>query len=1081
MKMVNSPFRKSVTALLTVVFMLAGTLLSCGETLPIDSDSVNPNPDTTSDSAAADSSADSADTSVEEETAVEKKPDGSIDSDADSLDGITIESADELARIGMNRKYPLDGDYFLVADIDLSEVKNFTPIGGSESECGIVEGNNVFSGTFDGRGHTILGLNIIVSDTDRVHVGLFGSVGSKDKKDPAVIKNLILKDAEVSGKAKGSATYGILCGQVSGNAVVDNIAIISGTVNVENDSGDILGIGSLIGQCRTQSYTGCSNETIHISNIFTNAEVIGDNNGNANYTSGLIGRIRASDLGSLKNVIQLGSVTHEGSSGNAITGGDSKVKNLKNVYYLAGCGKEHNGIGQAKSYDALSDGNLPMDEAYWHLEEGMYPLPISTYESKLFSILDFVSLTLADGDTEDQVEHGFTLVDEVMGKTITWKSSDDSVIKIDGRNAIVTKPEFGHAEVTITARAEGIMKSYDLRVFSGVVGCIERDGDKLIAKNYPDGVTFKWNVRNAVTGADKGSKAGKEGIYSLTSKDENSIITLEVEGYDDAVYYHSNLPTIYINSESAYYDISKGGYSDATMNVVTTSDYPNTVYTGDIQIKLRGNSTAYQSKRPFHLKLGDKTDMFGMGESKHWYLLANAYDRTNLRNKLSYDFGKDLGLASCDSVFVNLIYNGEYYGMYQFTETIRAAEGRVEIFNWEEEAEDIAKAIAKKDGLSMAERDALEDKLTRDLSWITSGKFGNYTISDYADTSGYDITGGYLIENDFYYDEITKFTTENDMKLQLQNPEYLKSNTEMLNYLTGYIQDMEDAIYAPNRMNAEGKHYSEYMDVDSFIDFWMVNEMFKNVELLYKSCYLYKDVGGLITWGPIWDMDWSSGNHVNLGGNGGKYNTWWHSESQDREYWYRALYNDPWFVLQLYERWGEIQSNIDTMMSELEIWNEKLAGASMADNKRWRYDWTYEKEVNTFRQWMINRREWMNQQMESPETLVESFGYYKKSKNIGITGLYEGSDYYDLYLTILGDKIKSVDLLINGKIVRTIDNIKNDDKIRIQASELRGVGIYNSIEILSKDANGNYITIHKRSGQNGTSAMEADYIYLLGK
>ena len=122
MKMVNSPFRKSVTALLTVVFMLAGTLLSCGETLPIDSDSVNPNPDTTSDSAAADSSADSADTSVEEETAVEKKPDGSIDSDADSLDGITIESADELARIGMNRKYPLDGDYFLVADIDLSEV-----------------------------------------------------------------------------------------------------------------------------------------------------------------------------------------------------------------------------------------------------------------------------------------------------------------------------------------------------------------------------------------------------------------------------------------------------------------------------------------------------------------------------------------------------------------------------------------------------------------------------------------------------------------------------------------------------------------------------------------------------------------------------------------------------------------------------------------------------------------------------------------------------------------------------------------------------------------------------------------------
>lgn len=1056
-----------------MLLLLSGALMSCEKTTPITSD--------TTDSAVTDTSADSADTVVEEETAVEKKPDGSVDSDADSIEGITIRSAEELAKIGTSSKYPIGGDYVLVADIDLSDITNFTPIGGSESECGIVEGANVFTGTFDGRGHTILGLNIIVSDTDRVHVGLFGSVGSKDKNDPAVIKNLVLKDVEVSGKAKGPATYGVLCGQVSGNAVIDNISIISGKVEVDNDSGDILGIGSLIGQCRTQIYTGCSNETIHISNIFTNVEVIGDNNGGANYTSGLIGRIRASDLGSLKNVIQLGSVTHEGSSGNAITGGDSKVKDLKNVYYLTGCGKDHNGIGKAKSYESLCGGNLTIDEAYWHIEEGMYPLPIDTYKSPLFSVLDFVSVTLENGETEDKVESSFTLADEVMGTKITWKSSDDSIIKIDGNNAKVTKPKLGYADVTITARDDDSMKSYDLRVFSGVISRIERDGDNLIAKNYPDGVMFKWIVKNAATGVTIRTSSGEDGTYTLTSKDENCMITLEVEGYDDAVYYHSNIPTVYIDSDSEYYDISKSDYSAATMHVVTTSDYPDTVYNGDIQIKLRGNTTAYQSKRPFSLKLGGKADMFGMGESKHWCMLANVFDRTNLRNKLSYDFGKDLGLASCDSVFVNLIYNGDYYGMYQFTETIRAAEDRVEIFNWEEEAEDVAKAIAKKDGLSNTQRDELEDELSQDLSWITSGKFGDYIISDYVDTSEYDITGGYLIENDAYYDEVSKFTTKNSMKLQLKSPEYLKSNSEMMNYLTGYIQDMEDAIYAPNRLNADGKHYSEYMDVDSFIDFWMVNEVFKNVELLFKSCYMYKDVGGLITWGPIWDMDWTSGNHVNLGGDGGKYNTWWHSESQDREYWYRALYNDPWFVLQLYERWGEIQGNIDTMMSELELWNEKISDASVVDNKRWKYDWTYEKEVNTFRQWMLDRRKWMNEQMASPETLIESFGYYTESQNIGITVLYEGSDYYDLSLTVNGDRIKSADLLINGKIVRTIDGITNGDTIRIETSELRGAGTYNSIEILSKDANGNYISIRKRSGQNGASAMEADYIYLMGK
>ena len=365
MKKANSPFRLPVLALLTAAFLFSGTLVSCEKTKPI-----TPTvPENTVTDSAADTVTDSpSGDTAEEEPAVEKKPDGTIDSDADSIEGIKIRSAADLTKIGKNPKYPLDGDYVLVADIDLS-ASHFTPIGGAASECGIVAGDNVFSGTFDGRGHTIVGLKINVTASQRVHVGLFGSVGSRKESDPAVIRNLILKDVDVRGTANSSATYGVLCGQVSGHAVIDNISIISGTLNVENGSGDILGIGTLIGQCRTKTDTGCSNETIHISNIFANVDVTGDNNGNSNYTSGLIGRIRASDLGSLKNVLQLGTVVHEGGEGNAITGGDSDVIDMENVYYLSGVGREHRGIGQAKSYESLCGGNLPMDENYWRSEE----------------------------------------------------------------------------------------------------------------------------------------------------------------------------------------------------------------------------------------------------------------------------------------------------------------------------------------------------------------------------------------------------------------------------------------------------------------------------------------------------------------------------------------------------------------------------------------------------------------------------------------------------------------------------------------------------------------------------------------
>ncbi len=75
---------------------------------------------------------------------------GQPDADADTLEGIVIKTAADLQRIGKSDSYPLDGDYVLAADIDMSILTSFTPIGGAESESGIVSGPNVFSGTFDG-------------------------------------------------------------------------------------------------------------------------------------------------------------------------------------------------------------------------------------------------------------------------------------------------------------------------------------------------------------------------------------------------------------------------------------------------------------------------------------------------------------------------------------------------------------------------------------------------------------------------------------------------------------------------------------------------------------------------------------------------------------------------------------------------------------------------------------------------------------------------------------------------------------------------------------------------------------------
>ena len=90
-----------------------------------------------------------------------------------------------------------------------------------------------------------------------------------------------------------------------------------------------------------------------------------------------------------------------------------------------------------------------------------------------------------------------------------------------------------------------------------------------------------------------------------------------------------------------------------------------------------------------------------MAEQKHWVLLANAIDSTLLRDQLAYGLSADLGAEYfMDSRQVTLIYNGEYYGVYQLCEQIRVGKNRIDIYNWRELAEQIAKEIAK--GLNIA-------------------------------------------------------------------------------------------------------------------------------------------------------------------------------------------------------------------------------------------------------------------------------------------------------------------------------------------------------------------------------------------
>jgi hypothetical protein len=315
----------------------------------------------------------------------------------------------------------------------------------------------------------------------------------------------------------------------------------------------------------------------------------------------------------------------------------------------------------------------------------------------------------------------------------------------------------------------------------------------------------------------------------------------------------------------------------------------------------------------------------------------------------------------------------------------------------------------------------------------------------------------------------------------MKSPEYLRTNKEMFGYINNYFKEMEDALFSEDGYNGENKHYSEYIDMDSFIDYWIVNQAFKSVELLFKSAFMYKASGQPLVFGPIWDMDWSSGNHVNLVASSATFNEWNHSESQDREYWYRAIYDDPYFIVALQDRWYEVRDKIKEYIDLIDVWHDKLSAAVEANNKVWGDlgGWGYDKECREFKRWMNSRLKWMDKQLSLRDPDIMAMGIRQsddiklsftdsngkklnKGSNDGMLKtdfVYDGNGTINVNAAVTDNDIKTVDIYINGLKAGTESVIGNKASFGIKTAELHpsDSGRRNVILMIGRDTGNSVI------------------------
>lgn len=341
-----------------------------------------------------------------------------------------------------------------------------------------------------------------------------------------------------------------------------------------------------------------------------------------------------------------------------------------------------------------------------------------------------------------------------------------------------------------------------------------------------------------------------DGYYALTAKVGNGT------AFTVRVMQSTNLPTIYLTSMDA---ITQGrGYVDASKQNTTTAEL-KMIRADGIEIstaaisefKARGNSTfTYADKKSYQMKLEDPSNLLENQEQvKTWVLLASYFDATLMHDKLFKDMAAALNMpytASCD--WVNLYYDGEYRGVYLLSEKNAVKDTGVNITDLEA----AYKAENPEYGTNMT------------TATGTNGYGGSYTYTTGLLNDPESITGGYLLElNHSAPDEVNGFVTVKGKGVNVKSPEWC-SNAAM-KYISEYYQAFENAVYATDEngnytgINAEGKHYYDYVDRDSLVKIFLLQELALNPDGFISSLYFYKDADGKMYAGPIWDQDMTLG------------------------------------------------------------------------------------------------------------------------------------------------------------------------------------------------------------------------------
>lgn len=430
---------------------------------------------------------------------------------------------------------------------------------------------------------------------------------------------------------------------------------------------------------------------------------------------------------------------------------------------------------------------------------------------------------------------------------------------------------------------------------------------------------------------------------------------------------YTNLPTVYIETFDRVPITSKETYVYATMWYVNEEDVV-TRY-DSMQIRGRGNSTWKQiSKKPYRIKFNKKERLLGndYAKAKSWTLLANAGDKTLIRNAVTSAMGEFMGMDFCPAYkFVDLNLNGEYLGNYQISDQVEVRSKRVDICE-----------------------------------------------QDYPLTEGSDITGGYLLEVDGFKEK-NYFTTSKKVPIRIHYPDEDEISATQNEYIRSYIRNFETTLFSSSFADPSSG-YRTWVDSTSLAQLIIGNEISANLDG-YWSTYFYKELqDSCLYWGPLWDSDIAYSNDHRDANTVNELMT--DAGFGETKVWFNRMWEDAWFANLINREYTRYMNEgvVDHMLATIDSISALLEESQQLNYEKWGINRkmyheivlysSYEQYLNDLRNFVTNHTAYLTRAFaeklpdrqeplpEEPANIFVPEKYYYRIANAGTSTLLDVSE-----------------------------------------------------------------------------------------